>query len=242
MTSDAEIPLDAVAALSAHLLDEGTLDEVFLRVCEATVQHVPGADEASVTLMTGSKAFNAATYGATSGLPLAADERQYAAERGPCVDAARANQSVVVADMRTDDRWNDVLPAMAAEGVLSSLSIPLPVQGASIGALNIYSRTAAAFDDRSVAVGERLASFAAVAVANAVSYAKVAEQAENMQLAMASRAVIEQAKGIVMARVGCDADAAFQLLVEQSQHENRKLRDIAAELVERAVPDAPASG
>jgi AmiR/NasT family two-component response regulator len=70
----------------------------------------------------------------------------------------------------------------------------------------------------------------------------VAEQAENMQQAMASRAVIEQAMGVVMARVGCDADAAFQLLVEQSQHENRKLRDVAAELVERAVQNRSAPG
>lgn len=239
MTSEHEISLDAVAALSAHLLDGGTLDEVLLHICAASVEHLPGADEASVTLLT---ATTATTYGATGGLPTAADERQYEADRGPCLDAARANQPVIVEDARADRRWEDVLPRMADEGVLSSMSIPLPVQGAAIGALNIYARTAGSFDETSVGVGQQLASFAAVAVANAVSYAKVAEQADNMQLAMASRAVIEQAKGIVMARVGCDADAAFRLLVEQSQHENRKLREVAAELVQRAVSNGGVVG
>lgn len=128
---------------------------------------------------------------------------------------------------------------MADEGVLSSMSIPLPVQNASIGALNVYARRPHAFDPAAVALGERFAGFAADAVANAVanavSFATATELAANMQRAMESRAVIEQAKGIVMANVGCDAGKAFELLVQQSQHENRKLRDIASELVANAT-------
>jgi GAF domain-containing protein len=231
MAIDPAIPLEAVAALSAHLLEHGTLDEILRHVCETTVEHIPGADEASVTLLTTGAA---TTFGATSGLPIAADERQYEADTGPCLNAAQANQVVIVDDARTDKRWGDVLPKMANEGVLSSLSVPLPVQGTAIGALNIYGRQPSMFGSDSAALGEQLASFAAVAVANAVSYAKVSEDARNMQLAMESRAEIEQAKGIIMGRVGCDADTAFQLLVEQSQHENRKLRWIASELVDRA--------
>ena len=154
MTSEHEIPLDAVAALSAHLLDDGTLDDVLLHICAATVEHLPGADEASVTLLTANKA---TTYGATSGLPTAADERQYEADTGPCLDAARTNQPVIVEDARTDTRWEDVLPRMVDEGVLSSMSIPLPVQGAAIGALNIYARTPRAFDEKWVGLGQQLA-------------------------------------------------------------------------------------
>lgn len=236
MSGDHEIPIDALASLATQLVDGATLDEMLLHVCETVVEHVVGADEASVSLLTNG---TASTYGATSGLPLAADERQYEAGTGPCMEAARGGQIVVVDDMRTDERWGKVLPRMAEEGVLSSLSLPLPVQGEVIGALNIYARQPAMFDRARTRAAEQLASFAAVAVANAVSYANVSESARNMQAAMESRAVIEQAKGIIMARVGCDADAAFQLLVQQSQHENRKLREIAVELVAVASKASP---
>jgi AmiR/NasT family two-component response regulator len=60
---------------------------------------------------------------------------------------------------------------------------------------------------------------------------RLAQELAGLRRAMESRAVIEQAKGIVMGATGCDAKAAFQVLVRQSQHENRKLRDVAEELV-----------
>ena len=231
MADGNQIPLEAVTALSAHLLEQGSLDDVLLRVSEASVQYVHGAEEASVSLVERGRP---TTYGATSGLPLAADERQYEAGTGPCLEAARHNDVIVVEDARSDGRFGEVLRAMVNEGVVSLLSMPLPVQGEVIGALNVYARHPSTFDESSVAVAERLASFAAVAVANAIAYARVSAEAQQMQEAMQSRSVIEQAKGIIMGRVGCDADAAFRLLVEQSQHENRKLRDVAIELVERA--------
>jgi GAF domain-containing protein len=228
---DAAIPHDALVALSTYVLESGSLDELLLRVCTLTVDVIDGADEASVSLITDG---NPVTFGATSSLPAAVDERQYETGSGPCLDAARGNQPVIVADVREDERWPEVLKAMTAEGVLSSMSVPLPIQGRSIGALNVYARWANAFDKASIAVGEQFASFAAVAVANAVSYTNASEAAAHMQAAMASRAIIEQAKGVLIARLGCDADRAFQLLVQQSQHENRKLREVAVETVARA--------
>ncbi|HEX4905286.1 MAG TPA: GAF and ANTAR domain-containing protein [Acidimicrobiales bacterium] len=232
MSAEQEIPVAAIAALSTLLLESATLDDTMRHVCETVVQQLEGAAEASVTLVRSGKPF---TYGATSTLPLAADERQYAAGRGPCLDAALGNQTVIVVDASTDDRWPEVLAGMVAEGICSSMSIPLPVQGEAIGALNIYASSPDAFTPAMLAVGQRLASFAAVVVANAVAFANVSDAARNMQTAMESRAAIEQAKGIIMARAGCDADTAFGLMVQQSQYENRKLRDIAAELVERAA-------
>lgn len=232
MSAEQEIPVAAVAALSTLLLESATLDDTLRHVCETVVQELQTAAEASVTLVRNGKPV---TSGATSTLPLSADERQYAAGRGPCLDAALGNQTVIVADTGTDERWPEALSGMAADGIRSSLSIPLPVQGEAIGSLNIYSRSPDAFTPAMLAVGQRLASYAAVVVANAVAFANVTESARNMQTAMESRAAIEQAKGIIMARAGCDADTAFGLMVQQSQYENRKLREIAAELVERAA-------
>ncbi|HWH34012.1 MAG TPA: GAF and ANTAR domain-containing protein, partial [Acidimicrobiales bacterium] len=186
------------------------------------------------------------TYGATGELPAAADERQYEVGHGPCVDAAQGNQWTIVADCRTDDRWPDVTGPLATKGLLSSMSIPLPLHEGSVGALNSYARTPRAFDESDVPLGEQFAALAAVTVANARSYIDAARAAEGMREAMRSRSVIEQAKGIIIGRTGCSPERAFELLVQQSQHENRKLREVAASLVAQAggprPPAAPAGG
>jgi AmiR/NasT family two-component response regulator len=75
----------------------------------------------------------------------------------------------------------------------------------------------------------------------AMTLDELREEVEGLRRALASRAIIEQAKGIVMATSGCDADEAFRILVQQSQHQNRKLREVAAELVDlqERPPAAP---
>ena len=148
--------------------------------------------------------------------------------------AAAANQVVIVPDLAREHRWFAARP-MSDVGARSSLSLPLPVQGEAIGALNIYARHANVFDDSAATLAKEFASYAAVAVSNAVSYSTAAEQARNLKAAMEHRAAIEQAKGILIATTGCDPDAAFHLLVQQSQQENRKLREIAIELVEQSI-------
>jgi GAF domain-containing protein len=231
MSAQPNLPVGALAALAAHVLDGGTLDDVLRHVCEVAIEVLGAADEASVTLLTDREA---TTYGATGPMALAADEAQYRFGGGPCLDSARANQLVSVPELPTDDRWA-ATTEMTEVGARSSLSLPLPVQGEAIGALNVYARVTHAFDDDAVALGREFASYGAVAVANAVSYSSAADAARNLRAAMEHRAVIEQAKGILIGSTGCDEDEAFHLLVQQSQHENRKLREIAAELVKMSI-------
>ena len=122
-----------------------------------------------------------------------------------------------------------------AEGARSSLSIGLPVQEVVVGALNIYSTTAGGPSTRTPSPSPKtFAGYAAVALANAHLYDTTATLAQHMQTAMQSRAVIEQAKGIIMGDRRCSADEAFEILVKVSQDSNRKLRDVATALVERA--------
>ena len=127
--------------------------------------------------------------------------------------------------------------------VRSSLSVPLPYQGATIGALNIYSTQPAAFaSTESLAAGLEAAEVIAVAVANADAHWQLGEQARNMRLAMDSRAVIEQAKGVLMAQRQVNAEQAFEILREASQRYNRKLRDIALGIVESTQGTAVSPG
>ena len=198
---------------------------------------IPGAEATSITLLRDDKAFTVAHFGE---MALAADELQYAHGYGPCMDAGRGGVLLRVDDMRTEERWPDyVTHVVEATPVRSSLSVPLPYQGSSIGALNNYSTQPGAFaTPESLRAGLEVAEVVAVAVANADAHHQLGEQARNMRLAMESRAVIEQAKGVLMAQRHVDAEQAFEILREASQRYNRKLRDIALGIVESTQGDA----
>jgi len=189
-------------------------------------------------LLRGEKAFTVAHFGE---MALAADELQYEHGYGPCMDAGRGGVLLRVDDMATEERWPDYAAhVLATTPVRSSLSVPLPYQGSSIGALNIYSSQLAAFaSPESHQAGTDVAEVIAVAVANADAHTQLFDQARNMRLAMESRAVIEQAKGVLMAQRRVDAEQAFEILREASQRYNRKLRDIAHGIVDSTQAAQP---
>jgi GAF domain-containing protein len=222
---------DLLRDLSRVAFVDRTLTDVLTDVTAIAARGIPGAEATSITLLRGEKAFTAAHYGE---MALAADELQYEHGYGPCMDAGRGGVLLRVDDMRAEERWPDyVAHVVTATPVRSSLSVPLPYQGSSIGALNIYSTKVAAFaSSDSLRAGTDVAEVIAVAVANADAHAQLFEQARNMRLAMESRAVIEQAKGVLMAQRHVDAEQAFEILREASQRYNRKLRDIAFGIVE----------
>jgi GAF domain-containing protein len=224
---------DWLRELSRVGLVDRTLTDVLADITRIAAQGIPGSEATSITLIRNEKPFTAAHHG---DMALAADELQYEHGYGPCIDAGRGGVLLRVDDMRTEERWPDyVAHLLETTPVLSSLSVPLPYQGSSIGALNNYSTKPAAFaEPESLAAGLEVAEYVAVAVANADAHSQLGEQARNMRLAMESRAVIEQAKGVLMAQRRVDADVAFEILREASQRYNRKLRDIAVGIVESA--------
>lgn len=217
--------------LSRISLADRTLEDVLEQITRIAASGIPGAEATSITLLRSEKAFTAAHHGE---MALAADELQYEKGHGPCMDAGRGGVLLRIDDMRTEQRWPAyVADVQAAAGVRSSLSVPLPYQGSSIGALNVYSTEPAAFaTPESLAAGLEVAEVVAVAVANADAHWQLGEQARNMRLAMEYRAVIEQAKGVLMAQRRVDPEQAFEMLREASQRYNRKLRDIAQGIVD----------
>jgi GAF domain-containing protein len=221
--------------LSRMVLVDRSLTDVLTDVTRLAAQGIPGAEASSITLIRNDRPFTVAHFGEMS---LAADELQYEHGYGPCIDAGRAGVLLRVDDMTTEQRWPDyVAHLLETTEVRSSLSIPLPYQGSSIGALNNYSTQPAAFAaPESLRAGLEVAEIVAVAVANADAHAQLGDQARNMRVAMESRAVIEQAKGVLMAQRRVDADQAFDILREASQRYNRKLRDIAIGIVEGTQP------
>jgi GAF domain-containing protein len=229
---------DSLAALSGMLLGEESLESVLQRVVELACAVVPGCDGASVTLLRNGDA----TTGAASDESIAhVDKVQHTAGEGPCLEAARHGRTVRIGDIGADGRYPVLAEAAEATGFRSALAVPLVVRGDTIGALNFYGRPPHAYDGTSEDVGARFAQQAAVAVANAQVHDRLVTLVAQLNEALTSRGVIEQAKGILMARDSCDPDAAFDLLRRRSQRENRKLRDIADDVVREVVAAAEAA-
>lgn len=221
----------ALDELSRFVVGEVTLHTAMLHIAGTAKALVEPVEEASITFVRGDAAWTAAS---TGDLAMQLDEAQYDLGRGPCVDAATGGEPVSIPDLATDQRWADYGERAVAAGAGSSLSVPFPVQKHVLAALNLYATTAHAFDDAAdVELAREIAARAAVALVNAVRYDSANETADQLLKAMESRAVIEQAKGIIMGQDRCSADEAFDVLVRASQRDNRKLRDLATEIVER---------
>ncbi len=220
--------------LSRVVLAGRALGAVLEEITAIASRGIPGAEATSITLVRGDKAFTAAYHGQ---MAMDADELQYEQGHGPCLDAGRGGVVLRIDDMRSEPRWPDYVARTAPIGVRSSLSIPLPYQGGAIGALNNYSTEPAAFaSPESLTAGLDVAEVVAVAVANAEAHHQLGEQARHLRIAMESRAVIEQAKGVLMAQQGVDAEQAFEILRAASQRANRKLRDVASGVVASTRP------
>jgi GAF domain-containing protein len=222
----------AYAELARIVLGGQPLGAVLSRVADLAADLVPGIDEVSVTLIDRGRARSVAFSGR---LAVILDERQYEDGFGPCMDAAVTGEIIAVEDTATDAHYPQFGAAAARAGVRHSLSIGLTamMQGTT-GALNLYGMEDP-LDASSRDVASGFASYAAVAVSNAAVYAGALDEVEQMRAAMASRATIEQAKGIVMATRRCTAEQAFDFLRETSSRSNRKLRDIAQVLVEEVT-------
>src|SRR5215207_10301899 len=218
------------------LTPDRKVSDVLTEITGIARRAMPGADAASITLIRGEEPFTAAYDGK---MALDADELQYARGYGPCVDAGRAGQVFLIDDMRTEQRWPDYAQHAAAHGALSSLSVPLPFQGATIGALNTYAGRPHVIDDHDIELAEEVAAWVAIAIGNAEAAARTSEDLTQLRTAMMSRACIEQAKGILMERHKVKEDEAFTILTHASQRTNTKLRDVAAELVRTGAVPSP---
>lgn len=170
------------------------------------------------------------------------DEVQYSGGHGPCLDTLHTGAVIDVPDLAADGRWEGYRPHALKQGARSSVSIPLTVDGATVGALNLYGFRPHAFDAAARQHAETFASQAAAALTLLLRNAALAENSQQLERALTSRTVIDQALGILMAQQRCTADEAFALLRAHSQNNNRKLRDLAADLITRVSGRPPVPG
>jgi hypothetical protein len=210
-----------LSALARSLEAEDDTEAMLDDLVAAAVAQIPGVDEGSISVVLARR--EVSSQSPTGDLPRRVDALQTETSEGPCLDAAFKERVVQVPDMASETRWPRFARRAAAAGAASMLSLQLWVEGDNLGALNLYGRQPHGFDEESVQVGLLFVAHASVAMAGAQKH-------DHLTAGLATRDLIGQAKGILMERYQIDAQQAFALLVRASQHRNRKLRDLAAEL------------
>jgi GAF domain-containing protein len=207
---------------------EHSLESLLQRVTDAAAQVLPGRPAASVTVV---RQGRFATVAASDPVAAALDGIQYRLGAGPCMEAATSGRSIELPDTRHDRRWAEFASAALERGVFSVRSHPLPVREQVRGGLNLYADAPRAGDERTERLVARLADYAVVPVSNMYLYRSAVERAKHLEVALDSRGVIDQAKGILMERFKLTAEQAFQVLTRVSMESNVKVRDLAERFV-----------
>lgn len=218
------------------------LEELLGRVAGFAAQAIPGADGAGVTLLEVDQGTHRVQALAASD-PFVAqiDEIQYVTlGEGPCITAALERRTVRSGSLGGEKMWPRFGPRVGRLGIHSALSLPLLLPGRLVGAINVYARGKDVFDEHATELGELFASPAAVAVHNAQILAHALQLTAQLQTALSSRPVIDQAIGLLRGRTGGTADEAFARLRSLSQAEHLKLSEVAQRLVDEAVRRARA--
>lgn len=237
--ADLQLGLGNLAGLVAASLD---MEQMLERVATFAALAIPGAEGASVALLqldrTGHR-----VYAIASSAPFVAelDELQYVVlDEGPCITAALERRAVRADSLGAQRVWPRFGPRAGRLGVHSTLSLPLQVSDDLVGAINVYSRGKGVFDEHAQHLAELFAAPAAVAVHNAYVLARARALTAQLERALVSRAVIDQAIGILRGRTGDSAEGALARLREISQREHTKLVDVAESVVNEAVRRARA--
>ncbi|ORI20438.1 hypothetical protein BJD99_02940 [Rhodococcus sp. 1163] len=227
----------AIGELAGLVAGSGGLLELLTDVAAFAVRAIPGADGAGVTLLRVDRTDNLVEALAASA-PFVAeiDKIQYVTlHEGPCITAASERRTVRSGSLGGEQMWPRFGPRVGRLGVHSALSLPLLLPDRVVGAINVYARGKHVFGEHAVELGELFAKPAAVAVRNAQILAQATTLAAQLQSALSTRPVIDQAIGLLRGRSGSSAEDAFSQLRAISQAEHRKLGEVAQHIVDEAV-------
>ncbi|MFI2565152.1 ANTAR domain-containing protein [Paenarthrobacter sp. NPDC018779] len=193
---------------------------------QATGVHI----ECAVTLR---RRKRTATIGGSSERAVVLDRIEQSLGEGPCVDALDSGVPKILEDAATDPRWPDYSEALLAAGISSALGVPMDLGEESAAVLNFFAAEPGLFTKKTVDDAVRFVAMSSKALRLAVRIAAADQRGDDLKAAMESRTVIDLACGMIMAQNRCSHDEAFDILRRASSDRNRKLRDIAQEIVDR---------
>ena len=223
----------ALSALAQFLVADVSMGDTLHRVATLSVEAVSGASFAGVSMLDDRDRPTTAVF--TDEQAPEIDQAQYEVGQGPCLDAWRTKTVVRLDDLeQVQPEYEAFAQACLDHGIRSTLSLPLVTGDTGVGALNFYSADTSGFTADDEEAAAQFATATSAVLANAVAYWGAYDLAQQMTDAMRTRAVVEQAKGMLMASSDTlDEEGAFDLLRRASQRENVKLRDIALRIVHR---------
>ena len=219
---------EILAQLSRVVLTEAELRRDLERVLGVAQTTVPGCDAGSVTLVVEGEPRTEAAF---SRVVLSIDLAQYALREGPCLLAMAENRPIRVDLLLVDERFPQFRERADLRGVLSSLSLPVVVDGEVVGSLNLYSSQSRAFDDTAQDLGALLAAQVGLAVAKSRVWPQARQAAATVQAAADDTNDIAVAEGILMAVEECSAEQAEALLRNAATSEAATLAEIARRVI-----------
>jgi len=157
---------------------------------------------------------------------------------GPCMEAFTRGLPVVVPDLGADSRFDRIAFALRSAGIRGALSVPVEVLGGPIGTLDLFTVIPRAWDDSEVAAARAYAGVVASLLGSAVAAHASSRLATQLQTALDSRVLIEQAKGVLMASEKVDAQTAFARLRRQARNTSRPLPEVAREIIYSVCPSS----
>ena len=213
----------------ARLLENDDEDDAPLRhLADLGVELVPGATAAAVTITAGAQVH---TFAVSEPRIGELHELQFVSGDGPVVETLRYNEARHIPDTSVEGRWRAFCRAATEAGLHSLISLPLHTDQRPAGAVALYAGCPGAFSGTAHDIALLFAAQGGTALYNAEVYGTCRQMTDNLQAALEGRAVIEQAKGILQAKLAVSPDEAFELLRRTSQHTNQKVRVIAGRLV-----------
>ena len=237
-TPETRDPLDLASAYAElqHLILNGPDVTDFLEQLAVLAAAIVPGTHCGITLRRDGQI---ATVVSSDHVATRMDEVQYIRGRGPCLAAIHEGTRIEVPDMETETRWGDYAGHAVANGIHSVFSLPLILNGNTLGALNLFATSPHAFTDKDIARAEAFTTQAATALTILLRHARHTVLDDELREALATRAVIDQALGILMVTRKISAHEAFEVLRHTSQTSNRKVSAIAAELIETMTGHPP---
>jgi GAF domain-containing protein len=216
---------ETFAQIARSLIAETNPPATLQRIVLLAVETIDTCEHAGISVIQGKVVTSPAS---SDEIPAIVDQIQSETGEGPCVDAIKEHEVFQTGKLSEEQRWPSFTPrAIAVSGIESILSLRLFANETTMGSLNLYSTETDAFDDHDVAIGTVFAAHAAVAWSTSKTI-------EDLQAGLASRQLIGQATGLLMARQHMSETDAFAVLSRASQRLNMKLREVADRIVHPA--------
>jgi GAF domain-containing protein len=219
---------NALRSFATTLAGDYDVSDVLHQVCDHLVE-VLSAAGAGVTVYDSEHRLRFAA--ATNGAIIAAETVQEETQEGPCTACLTRGAPVVVEDIAVDGRWPHYREVLQQHGLRSIVALPLVVRDERVGAVDVYDTDARSWSESEVAAASVLAEVATAYVVRANATAEIERVNEQLQRALDSRIVIEQAKGKLAGERGIHMDAAFELLRAYARSHNETVRSVSERVV-----------